>query len=44
MIKQVSDLSRKMIDYEVLDAMSPNSRDVYTTAIGNERKTLLNKM
>ena len=43
-IKQVADFSRMMVDMDVLDTMSPDSKNTYLTELQTERKQLLKKM
>ena len=43
-IKQVADYSAKMQDDQVLNTMSPDSKDVYVNALKSRRKDVLKKM
>ena len=43
-IKQVADYSEKMQDDNVLNTMSPESKEVYVNALKTRRKNVLKKM
>ena len=43
-IKQVADYSEKMQDDNVLNSMSPESKEVYINALRSRRKDVIKKM